>query len=202
MTGGMWISIDGVEAAGKTTLADALARRMTDVARVAEFSQGPVGRFLADAVKASPHYISGSPGGQSLVFLGEFWERCDLEVVPQVAQGHTVIHDRGYLSKFAYQHAVMGPTLGEAAWTVLLGVFAALPRPDLTVRLTAPIATIEQRLLTLDGSCDGDRLDFIRRADLIFRQPPIEIGDSLLFDTSTTEADVIAERVASHVATP
>jgi len=41
-----WISIDGVEAAGKTTLVNVLRERFEDVLVVDEFGDDPVGRFL------------------------------------------------------------------------------------------------------------------------------------------------------------
>jgi dTMP kinase len=190
---GVWISIDGVEGSGKTTLANAFTLRQTDAVLVAEFSQGPLGRFLADAVKVSPHHISMSPGGQSLVFLGEFWERCDVEIVPRVAEGHIVVHDRGYLSKFAYQYAVMEPPLGSGAMALLKAVFDHLPRPALTIRLTAPMETIAERLVLRDGQCMPDRLEFIHRADEVIREPPIDLGESPLFDTSAVTSEHIAE---------
>lgn len=200
MTPGSWISIDGVEGAGKTTLANAIAESKPDLVRVAEFSDGPLGRFLAEAVKKSPHHISASPGGQSLVFVGEFWERCDTNILPKVAEGLTVIQDRGYLSKFAYQYAVMEPTLGVGSAAFLEALFAYVPRPNLTVRLTAPIETIESRLTARGEGCDDQRLGFIRHADTVFRDPPIDLGDSLLFDTSRISPEGMTKEVQAYIA--
>ena len=200
MSAGVWVSIDGVEAAGKTTLADALRGRLPQAHDIREFSNGVIGRFLARAVETDPHYISTSPVGQSLLFLSEFWERVDGEVAPALDAGTVVIHDRGYLSKYAYQHAVMEQSLGEGAQALLLGIFRHLRAPDVSVVLTAPEDVIKRRLIERDGACNAARLDFIRRADRVFRAPPLEIGRRVGADSSLLEVSEIAELACAAIA--
>lgn len=133
------------------------------------------------------------------MFLGEFWQRCDVEVAAYIDAGKVVIHDRGYLSKFAYQYAVLEPALGDGALALLSAIFTHLPKPDLSVRLTAPIETIESRLIVRDGRCEERRLNFIRRADAVFRKPPIELGDTLLLDSSVETPEALADRVVDYL---
>lgn len=167
--GGRWICIDGVEGAGKTTLTKALAPVLSAEV-VAEFSDTPFGRALRDAVRVDPHYISASRTAQSLVFLGDFIELHEARVAPAVAVGAIVLHDRGYLSKYAYQHTVLVEDLGAVQAAALLDqLLALLPTPDLTLYLTAPIDVIERRLRDRDGRANAQRLAFIEAADVAAR---------------------------------
>jgi len=98
----MWISVDGVEGTGKTTIATHLAQTLP-VELAPEFSDSVFGHALRAAVTASPHYISSSPLGQSLVFLADFLEVHASCVAPRLDLGVSVVSDRGYLSKYAYR---------------------------------------------------------------------------------------------------
>ncbi|HEY0687605.1 MAG TPA: hypothetical protein VGD71_01085 [Kribbella sp.] len=161
---GSWICVDGVEGTGKTTIAEGLARTLP-VELAPEFSAAPFGGALRDAVKSTPHYISSSPLGQSLVFLGDFLEVHASSVAPRLRVGVSVVSDRGYLSKYAYQHVVLSPTLGVTRTRRLLDeVFTHLPPPTLTIRLTAPMQSVRARLVRRDGSCDRAREEFIALA--------------------------------------
>ena len=165
---GRWISVDGVEAAGKTTIADLLCDRLGG--RVApEFSSAGFGRALQAAVRETPHFISTSPLGQSLVFLGDFFEVHGTVVASTLSEGGTVISDRGYVSKFAYQAAVLEDCLPGGADALIDRILGYLDPPALTVYLHAPLEVIERRLQIRDGACSAERLTFIARADELAR---------------------------------
>lgn len=160
----MWVCVDGTEGAGKTTVTTGLVAALPAVG-INEFSDTLFGEALRRAVRASPHFISSSPIGQSLVFLGDFMELYESKIQPAVQRGQTVITDRGWLSKYAYQSAVLQAAMTpERAASLLDAVMAYIPRPDLTVLLTAPAPVIRARLVERDGDCSDDRLAFIQRA--------------------------------------
>lgn len=167
---GRWISIDGVEAVGKTTVARDLTHALKAV-NVSEFSGTPIGTALRAAVKISPHYISNSPLGQSLVFLGDFIELVHTRITPALKQGKIVVTDRGYLSKYAYQEVVMEAQMSNTEARRLLDVvFGFLPTPAVTVLLTAPSQVLKERLIERGETCDEDRLAFMERAELAARE--------------------------------
>jgi dTMP kinase len=158
---GSWICVDGVEGAGKTTITTALAA-ILPVETAPEFSRAPFGRALAEAVQSAPHYISSSPVGQSLVFLGDFLEVHAAVVAPRLRAGVSVVSDRGYLSKYAYQEVVLAGELGATPARQLLdALFAHLRPPTLTIYLTAPIDSLRKRLMQRDGHCDETRQQFM-----------------------------------------
>lgn len=193
---GMWVCLDGVEGAGKTTLANELRVALPGAIGVAEFSEGVAGRVLAEAVADEPHHISKSPLGQSLLFLAEFCERVDVEILPALRDERIVIHDRGWLSKYAYQHAVLEPALGiDGARGLLDAVFASIRRPELTIHLHAPEDVIVERLIGRDGHCDNARVDFISRAEAAMRQGASRLGRVRDFDTSRIDVAELARVV-------
>jgi thymidylate kinase len=163
-TKGVWICIDGVEGTGKTTVAEGLTAALP-VEMAPEFSSAPFGIALRDAVRTSPHYISVSALGQSLVFLGDFIEIYASTVAPRVKTGAAVVTDRGYVSKYTYQEIVLRDSVGAGRTRRLLDeIFAQLPPPELTIYLTAPMEVLRARLVRRDGSCDQTRIEFIARA--------------------------------------
>ncbi|MEV4319961.1 hypothetical protein [Actinocrispum sp. NPDC049592] len=190
-----WICVDGVDGVGKTTITGALAAALS-ISAAPEFSSAPFGQALKSAVRSSPHYISTSPAGQSLVFLGDFFEVYSSAVAPRVRDGEPVISDRGYLSKYAYQEVVLSSRYEPAAARRLLdAVFAFLPPPALTIYLTAPVDVLVDRLIRRDGSCDDSRREFLVQADRAararLRREPIL--PSMILDTNRPVAELLAE---------
>src|SRR5262249_30179925 len=133
----VWVSVDGLEGAGKTTLIRGLSEKFSKAYLLPEFSDGFAGRALASAVKGTPHHISPFVVGQSLFFFREFVEKIE-EARPAIEDPHSlVLSDRGFLSKIAYQGAVLRPVIGTERTDALISIcLAELPVPDLTVWLS------------------------------------------------------------------
>ncbi len=161
----MWVCVDGTEGVGKTTVTLGLLDAVPSSTGINEFSDALFGDALRTAVRSNPHFISASPLGQSLVFLGDFMELYDSRIRPALDRGQIVITDRGWLSKYTYQSAVLQRAMNREQATALLdAVMAYIPKPDLTVLLTAPSPVIRARLVERDGHCSDERLAFIERA--------------------------------------
>ena len=191
---GLWVSIDGVEGAGKTTLCRALAGSLgVDVCP--EFSSASIGRALESAVRVNPHYISRSNIGQSLFFIGDFYETYESNVKPAIDMGRTVLSDRGFLSKYSYQVAALEGELGlDHAKRYVRHLLSECVPPHLTVYLSAPFEVLRVRLLERDGSCEQSRLDFMARAqDIAVRELTEFPGmKSLVFENETDVYSVVA----------
>ncbi|WP_182880243.1 dTMP kinase [Microbispora sp. H10949] len=161
---GCWISIDGVDGTGKSTIAPRLATllraKLSD-----EFSQSALGASLRMAVDVAPNYILHSRVGQSLAFLGDFFEIYETQIAPAVASRAVIVSDRGWLSKYAFQFVTLAEELGaDQARTILADTLGLLPRPNLTLYLIAPMRVVQQRIAHRDGTCDSSRTLFNRRA--------------------------------------
>lgn len=166
---GKWITVDGLEGVGKSTLASALSNRF-GVVSIPEFSDACFGVVLEQAVRHTPHVISRSAIGQSLVFLGDFFEIYESAILPRLARGEVVISDRGPFSKWLYQTVVLEPTLGiDTASVFVRSIVNLVRRPDVMIYLDCPLDILRRRLELRDGSCDDARMEFIKRCDVIAR---------------------------------
>jgi dTMP kinase len=164
--GPAWISVDGVDGVGKTTLAAALAAGL-GAELSSEFSDGFLGSALRDAVMRAPNYVTSSRTAQSLAFIGDFFEVYETQVRAALEAGRSVVSDRGWLSKYAYQLVTLVEEHGDRRARALLDASLGLmPRPHLTLYLTANEENIRQRLVRRDGVCDDDRMQFVRQTSL------------------------------------
>jgi dTMP kinase len=192
---GLWVCVDGTEGTGKTTLTAALIEAVGGDG-INEFSDAPFGAALREAVRKAPHFISVSPRGQSLVFLGDFLELYDSKIAPALNGGRVVITDRGWLTKYAYQKIVLQNAMSDdEADALLRHILGLIPAPDLTILLTAPLEVIRARLRARDGHCDDGRASFITRAAAAAREFAASIPDLrwVLVRTDRDPADVLRE---------
>jgi thymidylate kinase len=171
----LWVSVDGVECAGKTSLCARLETAVPGSQLLPEFSPSPVGLYLQRSVESSPHFISRSILGQSLLFLADYAEIAQSTMMIDDPAIKVVFQDRGFLSKFVYQLVVLQDGMGEQRARKLLSVIMdELPRPDVTVFLDAPMSVIESRLrLARPTWLTPERRIFVERAAGAFRD---EIG--------------------------
>jgi thymidylate kinase len=170
--GPLWISVDGVECAGKTSLSHRLQTLLDGSRILPEFSTSPVGVHLRRSVQISPHFISPSLVGQSLLFLADYADIAHAATTTSDRSVSVVIQDRGYLSKWVYQFLVLQEELGGSRARALLeAIMAELPRPDITVYLDASMSLIESRLQAARPDwLTPDRRTFVEGAIHRFRE--------------------------------
>ncbi len=160
---GQWISIDGCEGCGKTTLVRKLRERYPDFMYIPEFSDSIIGKTLNNAVKNEPYIISDSIIGASLLFLSDYFQMIETLIVPNLKQGAIIISDRGFVTKIAVQAAVMSEFYDrEQIQKALTELFRLSIMPNCTIVMDIPLEVIKSRLLNKDGYCDEEREKFIR----------------------------------------
>lgn len=155
---GRFIVLEGVDGAGTTThskrLVDALKRDRQPVHLSQEPSGGPIGgllrQTLAGRVVSSSR--SGRPPGwntMALLFAADRLDHLEVELLPNLRDGLTVVCDRYYHSSVAYQSITGG---GEEAigWIQELNRYAR--RPDLTIVLDVPSGVAADRRRRRRGS--------------------------------------------------
>jgi len=135
MNEGLLIAVEGIDGAGTTSqavaLADYLRARGWDIHLTAEPSPGPVGRMIRGALAKEESFTSDT---LALLFAADRLDHLDREIQPALARGATVLTDRYLLSSLAYQ------TLGTSLeWVREINARA---RPaDLTVFLRVSVET-------------------------------------------------------------
>lgn len=160
---GKWISIDGCEGCGKTTLVSKLRERYPDFVYIPEFSDSIIGNILNNAVKNEPYIISDSIIGSSLLFLSDYFQMIETLIVPNIKQEAIIISDRGFVTKIAVQAAVMSEFYDRGqVQKALIELFKLSITPNYTIVMDTPLEVIKSRLLNKDGHYDEEREKFIR----------------------------------------
>jgi dTMP kinase len=174
MTGpGSFITLEGIDGAGKSTHIEALAKRLRLQGKTVVLTREPGGTPLAEQVRG---LVLAQPMDNVTEALLMFAARCDhVEQIikPALAQGHTVLCDRFSDATFAYQGGGRG-----LDWTLLQQleqiVHSGL-QPDLTLWFDVPPAVAAQRRAAARAPDRFEQLDlaffervrtgYARRAD-------------------------------------
>jgi dTMP kinase len=187
---GLFVVLEGIDGAGKTTqarlLAEALSARGYAVVLTREPADGPRGRELRA-------YLDGpgprlSPAQELALFVDDRREHVARVIRPALAQGRVVICDRYYHSSVAYQGAL---GLDPEDIMGLHEDFA--PRPDLIFILTIPPSIARQRRLESRGRDQvTEAADYLEKVAALyagFTGPGVHHLD----------ADAPAEAVQAHI---
>jgi dTMP kinase len=143
MIDGLFIVIEGIDGAGTTTqvrrLASALGSRGLPVHVTREPSDGPVGVMIRQ-ILAGRIVVPGLHGARApswdtmaLLFAADRLDHLESEVVPNLADGVTVLADRYDHSSLAYQSILAGG--GDAVVDWVKTINGRARRPDLVVVL-------------------------------------------------------------------
>lgn len=139
MSTARFITLEGVEGAGKTTQIEALRARIESAGHPLVVTREPGGTPLGERVRA----LLLDPGAEMtaraelLLMFAARVEHVERVIAPALAAGTWVLSDRYLDASVAYQGAGrdLGPELVEELARVM-----ALPRPDLTLVLDLPPA--------------------------------------------------------------
>lgn len=164
---GLYITVEGLEGAGKTNVVPALVKRLEsrgfEVLTVVEPGGTPLGEALRNIVKHADYVIE--PVAEAMLFAAarrQLW----IEVVePALKAGKCVVSDRSLMTSYAYQgggREVMDQVLDLAAIT-----YGAESTPfDLLVYLDIPVEVGLQRA-SARGALDrieSEGPEFLERA--------------------------------------
>lgn len=141
---GFLIALEGIDGAGKTTMAAGLAAILARFGRrvllTREPTYGPAGRRLRDYLANPNRYLS--PAEELALFQADRREHVEHTIRPALKLGWLVITDRYYYSSAAYQGA-----LGLDPEQILTESETFAPRPDLVVILKVPLEVARTRCL-------------------------------------------------------
>ena len=166
---GLWVSIDGCECAGKTTLVNKIKESYPDVLIAPEFSDSFLGKWLKNEVITTPFEVTSSVVANSLLFLSDYFEIQAQIIEPALKDGKIVISDRGFLSKLAVQFVIMEDEYDQKAKVFLESLFELSLRPSLSIILDTTDDIIHNRIVERCGSCDQNRLDINKRTNDMLR---------------------------------
>ena len=201
--GGLWITFEGGDGAGKTTQASLLERWLRDEGRTVVRTREPggteVGALIRDIVLH--HRGDVAARAEALLYAADRAHHVATLVRPALARGEIVIQDRYLDSSVAYQGA--GRVL-DAAQIRDLSLWATEDAlPDLTVLLDLDPASARARLDADDKPFDrleAEQADFHARVRQAFLELAAAEPERFLVLDATLPADDLAAAVRSRVA--
>ena len=156
-----FITVEGAEGSGKTTLVQALAERMTsegaDVLVTREPGDGPAGPAIREALLQGVELDAWT---EAFLFLADRRQHCESVVLPALESGRWVVCDRFADSTVVYQGYARGLDIEELRRLNALATGGLVPR--LTLLLDLPPQVGIARLESKDR-LDRQPLDFHRK---------------------------------------
>jgi dTMP kinase len=152
MTGGLFITFEGIDGAGKSTHIDALAAALRAHGRTVVLTREPGGTPLAEKLRALALNDPMDPLTEALLMFAARRDHLLQVIEPALARGDAVLCDRFTDATFAYQGAGRGFDLqvlaGLERWVQAVPAVAApaIRQPDLTVWFDLAPAVAARRL--------------------------------------------------------
>ena len=200
MKKGFFVTIEGCEGVGKSTLLRGLEDYLETAGREAVFTREPGGTEVAERIRAvilDPENAAMTPTAELLLYAAARAQHTEEKIIPAVRDGKLVICDRYSDSTLAYQSYARGLDRGEclaADEIARRGV-----KPDLTVFLDlSPERGFDRK----GGADKGDRLerekiDFHERVYAGFRAIAESDPDRVVaVDASKSKEEVLAAVVS------
>jgi dTMP kinase len=173
MTRGRLITIEGIDGAGKTTLAEQLDRELGARGLAVTLLREPGGVELSERIRALVIDAGLSVGdrAEALLYAAARAQLVEERVRPALDDGHWVLLDRFVDSSLAYQGG--GRRLGIDAVRSLNEFGTGSLTPDRTLLLLLDVGrALERRRIRLDqpDRLELEREDFFQRIDDAYRQ--------------------------------
>lgn len=200
MKKGFFVTIEGCEGVGKSTLLRGLKDYLETAGRDAVFTREPGGTEVAERIRAvilDPENAAMTPTAELLLYAAARAQHTEEKIIPAVRDGKLVICDRYSDSTLAYQSYARGLDRGEclaADEIARRGI-----KPDLTVFLDL---SPERGFARKGGADKGDRLerekiDFHERVYAGFRAIAESDPDRVVaVDASKSREEVLAAVVS------
>jgi dTMP kinase len=189
--GGLLIAIEGIDGAGKTTLAHTLRDTLSVDGCTVNLSKEPTNGPWGMQMRASASTGRLTPEEELRLLILDRRQHVDELVAPALARGEIVILDRYFPSNVAYQGAA-GLGIDD-----LMQANAFAPRPDLLLLLDlAPEVGLARIRLRGDKPNHFETADNLDRCRAIFRD--MALPHTALLDATRT-ADTVAADALDQV---
>ena len=202
MSAGKFITLEGIEGAGKSTVALALQAELERRGLPALLTREPGGTPVAEALRAV--LLEGkreaiNPVAETLLMFAARAVHLDNAIRPALAAGRWVICDRYTDATYAYQGAGRG--VGERLIDELAAAVHADLWPARTLLLDLPVATGLARARARSGRPDrfeAEHADFFERARVLYLQRAARAPERIkVIDAALPAAQVASAAVAA-----
>lgn len=193
---GRFITVEGLEGAGKSTCIKAIERLLRESGLRVRVTREPGGTPLGEAVREillNPRFKGMNSSSETLLMFAARAEHLSEVIQPALTAGEWVVCDRFTDATYAYQGG--GRQLGEDRIAVLENWTQGAFRPDVTILLDLPVEIGLSRAAKR-GSPDRfeqERETFFERARAVYHSRAArEAGRFRVIDASRPVEEVIA----------
>ena len=181
---GRLITIEGIDGAGKTTLASALAHALLDRDVDVELLREPGGVALSERIRAlvADPALRIDPAAEALLYAAARAQLVAERVRPALDEGRWILLDRFVDSSLAYQGAARGLGVAQVAAINDLGTGGL--QADRTLLLRIDPAAGRARLAARGGQADR-----------------MELLDDTFFQAAATAYDELARQAPQRIVT-
>ncbi len=192
----LFIVIEGIDGAGKTTQVQMLARSMERLGQktliTCEPSKLPVGGHIRDILE---HRVNNNVSAErvALLFAADRLEHLESEIIPALESGVFVISDRYTLSSVAYQ----GILTGSIDWVREINRFARIPDLLFYIDLTPEEAA--KRRKARWGTADLYETDNLQsQVAQVYQKAARKMG--AIFINGSQDAETLAQEIWNVIA--
>ena len=181
---GLLIALEGIDGAGKTTIAKMIVERLDRRGIEARYTMEPTRSLFGRILRGMALESGVDPRLEALLFAADRIYHLEKVVKPLLARGVIVVSDRYLHSSLAYQSV----TTGDSRWVEELNKFAR--KPDLgiylDVRPSEGLKRLKRRKTRFE---DESFLEKVRRRYLEY----VRLGELVRVDAERPLNDVFSE---------
>jgi dTMP kinase len=193
----LFITLEGVDGAGKSSHVEWLAEHFRACGRTVVFTREPGGTPVGEKLREIVLHDGMHPETEALIMFAARREHIEQVIRPALARGEVVISDRFTDASFAYQCGGRG--LPEARLEILENWVHGDLQPDLTLLFDVPGDIAQARLgaARVPDRFERERMDFHSRVREAYLRRAARFPDRIrVIDGSRTLAAVRAQLAA------
>jgi len=195
---GKFISIEGIDGSGKSTVISYLKDRYPEAIFVREPGTTEVGKAIRSILLEHPSKLELM--SEFFLFVSSFIETSHKVIKPALLDGKIVIADRWFFSTKAYQEYAFGRSVSIIDKLCELG---NVSKPDLNIILSLPFSVALERKQMRSQALDNIESrgnDYLRRVHLYYdTECPGVIVDATLTPFKVAEQVISLIEEVSHV---
>jgi dTMP kinase len=195
MKQGKFITLEGIDGAGKSTQLAWIVELLQRAGLSAVVTREPGGTALGEQLRALllDKSISMHPETEALLMFAARREHLDKVILPALTQGQWVISDRFTDASFAYQGGGRGLDSGKLS--ILEQWVQGTLQPDLTLYFDVPVEVGQQRVSQIKSvdRFEKEQADFFQRVRAAYLDRARQFPDRIkIIDSSQSLAEVKA----------
>jgi len=183
---GSFIVIEGIDGAGKTTVAKELTRRLNGLGIKSIYTYEPFYKFSADFITA--YWGDLDPILQTLIMALDRYYHIKKEVIPYLNSGYVVISDRYYYSSIAYQ----GAQGADINWILSVNRYVLRPKLAIYLDVEPDVGLMRKKHSATRVKELESNLELIKRAREIYLEL-VRRGELILVDAMRDLNSVLDE---------